>query len=346
MTGAKALARRNQVVSLLIVGLYLGLVHMLVDDSLLRAKINYAVVITLGYGHLVGAAYFARKRLANKLVGPTRYLVAHTGRAGIRLARSSPSTQHFAWLLFFMGTLGLAYAGYLAVLTQNPGLWLVMLAIATWHSVENSQSLEGAYRSQLQMPPLARDPKTHLIALGGSACLFGWAIILVQPKFSTLALTMQILTLGCGAFLLIRRQERPGTHWTGLALIAAGSLPPHWFPTRGEVEFADLFAASILYHLINWGILSIEKSLRSDAPVRMKRDMAVIHLLPLGILLSTYAWPASWGSSLRADFFAPATYLFWSVIHVLQTAWLRERSDPRPTPTPSSFKTIRDAKTQ
>lgn len=330
MTGAKALAWRNRVVSLGIVGLYLGLVHVLVDDSLLRAKINYGVVITLGYGHLVGAAYFARKRLAKKLVGPTRYLVAHTGRAGVRLARSSPSTQHFTWFLIFMGAMGLAYAGYLALLTQSPGFWLPMLAISIWHSVENSQSLEGAYRSQLQMPALARDPETHLIALGGSVCVLGWAIILVQPKFATVTLTMQILTLSCGAFLLISRQERPGTQWLGLALIAAGSLPPHWFSTKGGVEFADLFTASILYHLINWGVLSIEKSLRSDAPVHMKRDMAVIHLLPLGILLSTYAWPTSWGSSLRADFFAPATYLFWSVIHVLQTAWLRGRSDPRP----------------
>jgi hypothetical protein len=329
MTGAKALAWRNRILSLAIVGLYIGLVHVLVDDPLLRARINYGVVITLGYGHLVGAAYFARKRLLKKLVRPTRYVVAHTGRAGVRLARSSQTTQHFAWFLFFMVASGLAYAGYSALLTRSPGFWLPMLAISIWHTVENSQGLEGAYRSQLQMPALTRDPKSHLIALGGSVCLLGWAIILLQPKFETATLTMRILTLSCGAFLLIDRQERPATKWAGLALIAAGSLPPHWFFTSGEVEFSDLFTVSILYHLISWGTLSIEKSRRSDAPIHMKRDMAVIHLLPLGILLSTYAWPASLGSSLRADFFAPATYLFWSVVHVLQTAWLRGRSEPR-----------------
>ncbi|MEE3328298.1 MAG: hypothetical protein VX252_13250 [Myxococcota bacterium] len=320
------LAWRNRIVSLGSVGLYLGVVHAVVDDPTMRAQFNYGVVITLGYGHLVGAAFFSRKRFIDRLSGPTRYLAAHTGRAGVRFADSPPAVQRVAWSLLSMGTVALVYAGYLTLLKQSPGAWLPMLAISIWHTVENSENLEGFYRTKRQLTSRGDKPKSHLVSLGASVCLMAWGLILIRPDWTAFALSMRILTLICGATLLVDPRQPNGRKWLGLILIGAGSLPPHWLLTRSGIDFSDLFAASILYHLVSWGVLSLEKSFRSDAPDHMKRDMAVIHLLPLGMILGTFAWPAPWGSAIRADFIAPTSYLFWSVIHVLQTAWLRGHS--------------------
>ena len=333
MTRANRLAWRNRFVSLTCVGIYLGLIHAFVYDPVLREKINYGVVITLGYGHLVGAAFFSRKRMADKLMGTTRSVAVHLQPIGLDFNRWSPSLQHGVSSLCFVAFMSLLYISYLALLRHIPAAWLPMLAISIWHSIENNQCLKETYRAQIRLPALTNKTPDHLVSLGASSCVMAWSLILVQPDWVTASLAMRILGLLSGALLMTGDKRTPVQRWLGVLLIGAASLPPDWLFETMSLHFSDLFTASILYHLISWGVLSVEKSCRPETPIRTKRDTVLIHLLPLSILISTYAWPQSWGSSIRSDFLAPASYLFWSVIHVAQTAWLR---GPRSHAAPAS----------
>ena len=323
MTRANRLAWRNRFVSLTCVGIYLSLMHALVDDAVLREKINYGVVITLGYGHLVGAAFFSRKRMADKLIGPTRFIAAHLEPIGLDFNRWSPSLKHRVSSLCFVAFVSLLYISYLALLNYFPEAWLPMLAVSVWHSLENNQCLEETYRANLRLPALTNKAPDHLLSLGASSCVMSWSLGLIQPDWSTVSLALRVLGLLSGAALMTGDKRTLVEKWLGVLLIGASSLPPDWLFGTVSMHFSDLFTASILYHLVSWAVLSIEKSFRPGTPMGTRRDMLFIHLLPLAILISTYAWPQPWGSSLRSDFLAPASYLFWSVIHVAQTAWLR-----------------------
>ena len=330
MTRASRLTWRNRVVSLTCVGIYLGFAHAFVHDPLLREKINYGVVITLGYGHLVGAAFFSRHRMAEKLAGPTRFLTVHLGHLGLSFQRRPTSIQHGVSSLCLIAFMSLLYLSYIALLNHVPEAWLPMLAISIWHSIENNQCLKETYQAQIRLPALTNKTQDHLISLGASSCLMAWSLTLIQPDWVTASLALRVLGLLSGAILMTGDKRTLVEKWLGVLVIGASSLPPDWLFGTMSIHFSDLFTASILYHLVSWAVLSIEKSFRPGTPMGTRRDMLFIHLLPLAILISTYAWPQPWGSSLRSDFLAPASYLFWSVIHVAQTAWLR--GPPKRTP--------------
>ena len=164
MISAKRLAWRNRVFSFLCAGSYLGCVHMFTDDTDLRANINYGVVITLGYGHLIGAAFFSRQRLAEKLRSATRNLAAHMGTIGRHYNRSTTSSQHIVGFTGFVVLLSLLFISYLALLKQIPEAWLLMLAFSIWHSIENDHN-----RASSQDPEAPRATRTRLRRRGGTA---------------------------------------------------------------------------------------------------------------------------------------------------------------------------------
>lgn len=330
----RSAAWRNRTLSLTVVAGYLAVSHALIEDPLRRADFHYGAVISLGYGHLVGAAFFARHRLAHGLAGATNHIFR---RAGGRLGLLSPGSRNALGWLWILTGLILLYAAYAVLLTWSIGLALPLLAISTWHSVENDLALESIYASRLRTAPLPRSPEIHLAALGVTAGLLAWAgAALLDPHTTAEApatLALRTLAALCGALLVLRAQGT-GPEWAGLGLIGVSAVAPHWILAGGRVGFADLFTASVLYHLVSWGLLSLERCRRFDAPEHMVRDLAVVHLLPVALLASTFAWPEAWGQSLRASFFSPFVYLFWSVVHVLQTAWLRIRPSWAPTDRP------------
>jgi len=324
-------AWRNRILSLTTVVSYLTLAHVLIADPLRRADFHYGLVITLGYGHLLGAAFFARKRFGHRLTEAMSFTPA---ALGAWLGLLSPGSQKtLGWLCLLAGVLVL-YAGYTLLLNWSVAFALPMLAVSTWHSVENDLALESTYRSRLRPGPLPRSPEIHLATLGITAGLLAWAgASLFDPPTTAEArttLAFRGLAAFCGSILVFRGRGA-GPEWAGLLLIGASAIAPRWILTGQGGGFADLFTASVLYHLVSWGLLSLERCRRIDAPPHMGRDLAAIHLVPVALLVSTFAWPEASGQALRASFSSPFVYLFWSVAHVLQTAWLRTRPSWAPT---------------
>ena len=323
MNRARSLAWRNRFISLCVTGLYMATARTITDDALELAQMNYGVVITLGYGHLLSAILFSRRRLAEKLAHSTRHFTGEARKTDLASIAGPTGMKQLLDFSILIGAVGLSYAAYLEILKQMPGVWLPLLAFAIWHTVENDDSLENLYRNNLQTPALKRDPRSHVASLGVSVCLASWSIAFWQPDWSRLSLVLHILTLVLAGLILLDPLQTSYRRCLALMLIGASCLAPDGSLAIDSLAFSDFFTAPILYHLISWGVVSIEKNARSDAPRTMKRDMTLIHLVPLGIMLSTFLWSGPTGAALRADFTEPSTYLFWSMIHVFQTAWVR-----------------------
>lgn len=317
----RTLAWRNRLLSATTVLIYMMLTQLLIADPIGRADFHYGTVITLGYGHLLGAAFFGRERLLGALTQAAKRM---TGKREEWLEHLSPDAlSRLVWLCLLILLL-LIYAGYSFLLSWGAGLALAMLAISTWHSVENDLALESTYGSQLRLGALSISPARHLSAVGITAVLLAWgsAAVFEHSAAAWAVYALRATATLCGAFMVLRAKGSR-SEWKGLFLIGASALSPHWILGRGEVGLSDLFTTSVLYHLVSWGWLSIERCRRSDTRPRMARDLVVIHLIPLFLLAGTFAWPEAWGQSLRDSFLSPFVYLFWSAGHVLQTAWLR-----------------------
>jgi len=88
----------------------------------------------------------------------------------------------------------------------------------------------------------------------------------------------------------------------------AGALPD--LAARG-ILFSDVFAGTTLFHLLSW--------LRLATP-RRPRLVLGVHLLAAVVCGSLLAAPGASAAHARAIVFSPVLYLFWSVLHVGQTA--------------------------
>ena len=83
-------------------------------------------------------------------------------------------------------------------------------------------------------------------------------------------------------------------------------------------RFGDVFSAVTLYHLLAWLGLRIARGARL-AP------LAAVHAAPALLCGALWLAPAE-AAPLRALAFSPGVYLFWSALHVLQTARGRVRA--------------------
>jgi membrane protease YdiL (CAAX protease family) len=93
------------------------------------------------------------------------------------------------------------------------------------------------------------------------------------------------------------------------ALVIAGAL---WaLPDAGL--FGDVFSAVTLYHLVAWLAF---RAARGARPVRL----AALHAGPALVCGALWLAPEPSAAPLRALVFAPGVYLFWSALHVIQTA--------------------------
>jgi hypothetical protein len=142
---------RNRVLALAAVTGCLGLVRWLAPAPAERAVWLYLVAFPLGYGHVVGAAVFARSRLPRSR-DPTLTGLLRTAFGGTSAL-----------------TLFAAYAWALRSPSLQPFVLTPILLLFAWHIVENDLALGRAYRDSMRMGPVARAPRQHALALAVAA---------------------------------------------------------------------------------------------------------------------------------------------------------------------------------
>jgi hypothetical protein len=142
---------RNRMLALAVVGACLGLLRWLAPTPAERAVWLYLVAFPLGYGHVIGAAVFARSRLPrSREPRPARLLrTAFVGSSAL--------------------TLFAAYVWALRSASLQPFVLTPILLLFAWHIVENDLALSRAYRSEMRLGPVARAPGQHAISLAVAA---------------------------------------------------------------------------------------------------------------------------------------------------------------------------------
>ena len=120
-----------------------------------RAALQYAVVLTAGYGHLLGGALPSIRKLAS--------------------ARRGQHPPSAARALAGVAALGGIYAGYLAAASAWPAFILLLLGVSTLHTVENDWALGEAYAGNLRLPALSARGPAVLTAAGFTALVLALA---------------------------------------------------------------------------------------------------------------------------------------------------------------------------
>ena len=118
---------------------------------------------------------------------------------------------------------------------------------------------------------------------------------------------------------------RPALPLAGLAT-AAGAVTLAQ-PAVTGLGFAELFAAPILYHLVSWIMLSLDRVrdlAAEDSGLAQRRaaQLVLVHALPLALCAAAFLVVGAAGSPQQA-LLHPGIFLFWAGTHVVQTAWVR-----------------------
>jgi len=125
---------------------------LLPTDSAHRALASYALVVTLGYGHLLGS-FQPRERLARWTpVGVSRPLFAS----------------------FLAVSIASGLALYASALARLPWLAAPLLVLAVWHSVENDAALQEAYGRCSLPGPVRPGGPTRLGLAAGALLVAAW----------------------------------------------------------------------------------------------------------------------------------------------------------------------------
>lgn len=310
--GQPPTAARNRLVTGALVASFLLATRSWIPDADARAGFQYHFTTTLGYGHLIGAFVFARGRRR-----------PHASAA--RLLRGA----------FAAASVLSLFSAYTWALNQTAALVMPLLAVSAWHTVENDLALGRAYRDRLRLDAIPRAVEHHLGAIGAALLLLllaahtpPWsdftAEIFGQTGGWLVLAAMRGACIACGVALLAHAAS---TRYGGAVLVAGGvAVSP---AIAGAVTFADLFVAATLYHLVSWLIFfadrtaSLAATAGGDACRALWRRLAAVHLPPT-LACTALLLPASGAAvELRFAAFSPAIYLFWSVLHVAQTAWAR-----------------------
>jgi len=128
--------RRLRAVAITWLGFAAG--RLLVPEPVARAELQVLAVTTLGYGHLLGALIFARRRFA----------------------ASSCCRPYAAWTSSTAALLGLvSFYGYAELLQIVPWLPVALLGVSIWHGLENDRAFLRADQNGLQLAPLRGAPR-------------------------------------------------------------------------------------------------------------------------------------------------------------------------------------------
>jgi hypothetical protein len=204
-----------------------------------------------------------------------------------RAARGRARPIAKAWAALAVLALFAAYTRALQAPEFAVVVMLPLLVVSAWHIVENDLALARAYRSGLELP-----------ALRGSALEIAW---------------IAAVTLGLGGVALTTPSGRQAS------LLTFGWMLPG---VRGPT-LADLAAGVLLYHALSFLVFGLDRARLLGARRRARRHR---------ILLLCHAAPALanallyfWMDALHAIVATPALYLFWSVLHAVETAARRQR---------------------
>ncbi len=305
---------RNRAVTVSCVCVFLALSRMLVEDPWVRAEHQYLFVITLGYGHLIGAAVFARRRLADLV--PTRFPRRLVGAAAGLVVLD-------------------LFAVYAWATHVTLAVFLPVLVVSIWHVVENDLSLRRAYAGPSGMGPMPGSTDHHMAAVAGAALLSAIGQQLLSPAAGEALLggtrgaelgqiMLRVVALGGGSWLIAR--SRGGYRAFGAAVAVATATVSLVPGLLSHVSFGDFFSALTLYHLVQFLLLFRDRLRRlPDRAVRRARSrtLAWLHVPAFAVCASLVLLPGETLATLRYALFSPAIYLFWSVLHVAQTVAVR-----------------------
>lgn len=293
MLSAKRLAWRNRVISAVSVATCLTLARFVWSEADERAMAIYRITAVVGYGHLMGAAWPG--------LGSLRFLAAGD------LVRIS----------FMVSTCVTGLFLYAALLSQAPWLVLLLLAASVWHTVENDAELGQLYIRGGRPGPVSGAPGRVAAVVVGAAALVAVALASEQGPSFVGALAP------AGAF---PGPEPPASGpW-----IATSGVPPARLGGL-PIQLADVFAGVTLYHLVSWLIVVGDRSraLRAagdgtSASV-LDRRVLTLHLLPAVPVAGGALFQLNLEQGWLGFLLSPAVYLFWSLLHVIQTVVRRQR---------------------
>jgi hypothetical protein len=173
--------------------------------------------------------------------------------------------------------------------------------------VENDLAISRAYKGGLRVGPLPRSRAHHAVSLGVTG-----------------------LVVVAGSWTESWRELASGLRWNaGVGEPVAPHSDPGSAALAGWLDLPDLFVLVTLHHLLSWLILladrvrALRAAGRGGEAASLSRRLVAVHLAPAlacGLLLSI---PAARVESIHLFAFGPAVYLYWSVLHVVQTSWRR-----------------------
>lgn len=189
-------ALRNRLLSAAVALVVVGSARSAIPDVAERAVFLYVVVAALGYAHLIGATG-----------------ILHRGIGRDRLRWLAGST---------LALLGLVL--HTELLRGFPGWLPALLALATWHSIENDRAMAHAYAAGgARLSPVAGSPG-QAIAMFAAAAV-GLAALRLEhgPHFADLyALTTLHHLISWGVFVWDRRPRRERGPVIALHVASAG----------------------------------------------------------------------------------------------------------------------------
>jgi hypothetical protein len=161
-----------------------------------------------------------------------------------------------------------------------------MLLVSAWHIAENDLALGRAYRDELRLGSVPGSIRQHALAASWTAGLGGLAL--------STAAGVQFSRLTFGAPLV---------------------------PLQTAFTIDELATAVLLYHAVSWILFFEERgrALPAGAARRLRRRLFWLHAIPLALNAALYLWVPA----LHFYVAAPTLYLFWSVLHAVQTAFVR-----------------------
>ncbi len=290
--------------------------HLLWTDPAQRAKGQYLFIVTLGYGHLIGALIFSRSRIMD--LSP----------------RGAPPLLFVAFLVCSAASGFLIYA---ELLNAFPFTYAIMVALGVWHTTENELCLNTAYREDLRVAAIPRSADHHLISIGVALLLLLAAARTPEWRAAggaVMSTELSAFGLGClamtsaalGALLLMRNLRGPKALVGSAIVVAATCLyvtSPQW------LSLSDLFVLSTLTHLNSWlffftdKIRLVSRSGSSEQARAMGRRLALVHVPAAAVCGALLAIDVPWARELQWYVFSPAIYVYWSAIHVGQTLVVR-----------------------
>ncbi len=303
---ARQYARANRQATLVCVAAYIAACRICLPDPVARAEWHFVLVLTFGYGHLLGAAV-------------SRRAAPGAGRLGLPAA---------AMVIVAAGAMPFAYASLVAAV---PSLLLALLGVSLWHTVENDAAFRSWYRRDFRAARVGSSAARHAEIIAATLLVMALATSMLDASAgarlspdatnAAVAFALRLATLGLGSVLARRRQRRARRR---AALLVALSIALPAGPAAAiGFEFADVFAATTLYHLVSWSIALLHRIRAGAGRTALAARVALCHALPACISLAACLAPQSIAEPVSAVLFSPGLYLYYSLLHIVQTLWAR-----------------------